>query len=274
MRGDAAVALDQDGAGRRERNRGICRFHRTPTRSLPSASRSVKLPTRKRRSVAASVEARISVTTRRVVGAAPFCKRDFGTCADDDAAARDADAEGTAAAEDLAAHGLELSDVIAGAFPRDPQQRRRSGRVERQAGAAGDACEVLDTLERVVGADVADAAGGRPRQRRADPDVGRLHDVDVRARGAGGRADMPEQIDDELAHARRMPIGASRRGPARPAVKTIKVCGEACVAGSAAALRAIRGTGACGTPGRIRSQRASPVPSRGPRRAGSARYPT
>ena len=70
----------------------------------------------------------------------------------------DPHAKWTAAPEDFAAHGFELGDVIAGAFPRDPEQRRRSGRIERQASPAGDAGEVLDPFERVVGADVADAA--------------------------------------------------------------------------------------------------------------------
>ena len=100
----------------------------------------------------------MSLTVRRVVLAGAVSREgDLGTRADGDAAARDADARGAAAAEDFARHGLELRDVVGRALSRDAEQRAGAGRVQRQAGASRDAGEVLDAFERVVGADVADA---------------------------------------------------------------------------------------------------------------------
>ena len=75
---------------------------------------------------------------------------------------------------------------------------------------------MLDPFERVVGPAVSDAAERRPRRRRAHPDIGGRHDIEVRTRRAGGGGHMPELIDDELTHARHQSHRriAARRGHA------------------------------------------------------------
>ena len=111
------------------------------------------------------------------------------------------------------------------------------------------------------------------RAPRAHPDVGRLHHVDVGARGAGGHCRPARNWSTSSSH---MPgasaIGASRRGRGEPGReedhRQRRRDGRP---GPGETRRAIRGTGACGRPGPIRSRCETPGPSRGPHRQPDAR---
>src|SRR5262249_60899952 len=113
-----------------------------------------------------------------------IAERELGPRAHRDVPPNRANAERSAAAVLVTAIRLELRLVIRGALPHQARERGGAGRIERQAGRASRALEVLDPLERIVRTEIS-GAGGRLAGQRADhAGVKGEHDGDGGARHA------------------------------------------------------------------------------------------
>ena len=107
----------------------------TPRRSLPSASRTVKAPVRRRRSVNASVEASSSFAVSEIALVRGGSSSVISGRARTVTPRRDTRTARPASAEHLTRDRFELGDEVGRALLRDAEQGSRARRIQREPGA-------------------------------------------------------------------------------------------------------------------------------------------